>query len=315
MTWFSLKNLDFVCHNPEMFCGMVKETWEDQNSNYNMIGIPLDISSSYRQGSRHAPIFLRNIMRSENFECFSETGKDLTKYFRIKDWGNIGIIPTDIKMSLKHVSEGIEDFIGFEKPFLVLGGDHSSTIGIGDAFEKTNTPVHYIYIDAHMDLYDEVKESRLSHACTLRRLSERESFSGATLLGYRDFSPTQVSYANHNDIQSFTTASLQSQNDLFEFGTGLIRNLVDKHQYFHISVDLDVLDPSFAPGVGNPVACGISSRELISLLSGIFNGLSSKKYFSWDIVEYNPMFDYAEVTAFTVIKMLIESLSYQIPLI
>jgi len=280
-----------------------------------MIGVPLDISSSYRQGSRHAPDSLRNVMRSDNFECFSKTGKDLTKYFRIKDWGNIGVIPTDIKKSLERVSEGIENLIEFEKPFLVLGGDHSSTIGIGDALEQSNTSVHYIYIDAHMDLYDEVKESRFSHACTLRRLSEKESFSGATILGYRDFSPIQVDYAKQNDIQSYTTDFLQSQKDLFEFGTILTRKLAVKHQYFHISVDLDVLDPSFAPGVGNPVACGISSKELISLLSGIFSGLSSQKLFSWDIVEYNPIFDSAEITAFTVIKMLIESLNFQIPLI
>ena len=91
-----------MCHNPELFCGIIKEIWENESSNYNMIGVPLDISSSYRQGSRYAPDALRNIMRSENFECFSETGKDLTKYFRIKDWGNIGVIPTDIEKSLTH---------------------------------------------------------------------------------------------------------------------------------------------------------------------------------------------------------------------
>ncbi len=304
-----------MCHNPEMFCGIIKEKWTDEPCNYNMIGVPLDISSSYRQGSRHAPDFLRNILRSENFECFSETGKDLTQYFRIEDRGNIGIIPTNIEKSLKHVSEGIADLIEFEKPFIALGGDHSSTIGIGDAFEQTNTPVYYIYIDAHMDLYDEVKESRLSHACTLRRLSEKESFSGATLLGYRDFSQIQVAYAKHSDIQSFTSDDLQSQKDLFEFGTVLTQKLSKKHQYFHISIDLDVLDPRYAPGVGNPVACGISNKELISLLSGIFRGLSSQKKFSWDIVEYNPIYDSAEITAFTVMKMLIESLGYQIPLI
>ncbi len=280
-----------------------------------MIGVPLDISSSYRQGSRHAPDVLRNIMRSDNFECFSEAGKDLKEYFRIKDWGNIGVTPTNIEKNLKRVSKGVEDLIESEKPFLVLGGDHSSTIGISDALEQTNTPVHYIYIDAHMDLYDEVQESRLSHACTLRRLSETESFSGATLLGYRDFSSIQVAYAKQNNIQLFTTDSLQSQNDLFEFATVLTQKLANKHQYFHISIDLDVLDPSFAPGVGNPVACGISSKELISLLSGIFSGLSSQRSFSWDIVEYNPTFDSAEITAFVVMKMLIESLSFQIPLI
>ena len=251
-------------------------------------------------------------MRSENFECFSETGIELSTYFRIKDWGNIGVIPTDIQKSLSRVSEGVSDLIEFQKPFLVLGGDHSTTIGIGDAFEERNTPVHYIYIDAHMDLYDEVKESRLSHACTLRRLSERDTYSGATLLGFRDFSSNQKAYAKQNNIDSFSTTSLQAQKDLFEFGTSLSQKLANKHSHIHVSIDLDVLDPSFAPGVGNPVARGLSTKELIALITGIFNTFSSQSSFSWDIVEYNPLFDSAEITAFLVIKLLIESLGYQV---
>ena len=310
-----MKNLDFVRHNPDLFCGIIKDKWEDKPANYNLLGVPLDISSSYRQGSRHAPDFLRNIMRSENFECFSENGKELLEYFRIEDQGNVGVIPTDIQKSLKLVSNGIEDLIELQKPFLVFGGDHTTTIGIGDAFEQTNTYVHYIYIDAHMDLYDEVNESPLSHACTLRRLSEGESYTGATLLGYRDFSTSQVAYAEQNDIHSFTSTYLQAQKDLFEFGNVLIQKLANKKPHFHISIDLDVLDPSFAPGVGNPVSCGISSKELITLLSGIFNGLPSQSSFSWDIVEYNPLYDSAEITAFLIIKLLIESLGSQTSLI
>ncbi|PWI49170.1 hypothetical protein CEE45_03260 [Candidatus Heimdallarchaeota archaeon B3_Heim] len=307
-----MSNLDFVSHQPQSFCGLIKYDWKDEIPNYNLIGVPLDISSSYRPGARFGPNSLRRILQSENFECVSEKGIDLTRYFRLKDWGNIGIINTDIEKSLRRVSEGVTDLISFQKPFLIMGGDHSITIGVGKAFENKNIPVHIIYIDGHLDLYDEVNESRFSHACSLKRLSELQTFDGATILGYRDFLSEQVEYAKQKDMLLYSTSSLQYQANLFDFGTSLIQKLASKHQYFHISIDLDVLDPSFAPGVGNPVACGLTSRDLVTLLLGIFNALPPGKNFSWDIVEYNPLFDTADITAFFVIKLLIELLGEQI---
>ena len=306
-----MSNLDFVSHYPQLFCGLIKNEWKDKTPNYNMLGVPLDISSSYRPGSRFGPDSLRRVLRSENFECVSEKKIDLTKYFRLKDWGNIGVVNTDIEKSLNRVSEGVIDFISFKKPFLIVGGDHSVTIGVGKAFEHANIPMHTIYIDAHLDLYEEVNESPLSHACSLRRLSELETFDGATILGYRDFLVEQSDFAKQKGMALYSTSSLQDQSNLHEFGSSLIKKLATKHQHFHISVDLDVLDPRFAPGVGNPVSCGLSSRDLVMLITGIFNTLPPGKRFSWDIVEYNPLFDTADITAFFIIKLLIESLGAQ----
>ena len=309
-----MKNLDFITYKPEKFCGLIKDDWEDDKPNYHLLGVPLDISSTYRPGSRFGPDSIRKILQSENFECISERKVDLKGYYRIKDWGNVGVIETDLKRSLKFVSEGVCDLISFQTPFLVLGGDHSITIGVGKAFEKSELPFYLIYIDAHLDLYDEVKESRLSHACSLKRLSELETFKGATVLGYRDFLKDQIQYAKQNGISLYSTVSLQKQQDLFQFGHNLVQKLARKNNYIHISVDLDVLDPSFAPGVGNPVACGLFSRELTDLLAGIFVAIPQKQNYSWDIVEYNPIFDTAEITAFFIVKMMIEALGSKIPI-
>ena len=308
-----LKNLDFISHKPEKFCGLIKDDWEDDKANYHLLGVPLDISSTYRSGSRFGPDYLRKILQSENFECISEKGVNLRDYYRIKDWGNVGIINTNLERSLNFISEGFQDLIALQSPILVLGGDHSTTIGIGNAFEKSNLPLHVIYLDAHLDLYDEVKESRLSHACSLRRLSELEVFESATVLGYRDFLKDQMQYAKQNDIDVYSTISLQKHKDLFQFGYDLVQKLTNPNNHIHISIDLDVLDPSFAPGVGNPVACGLSSRELVDLLAGIFTSLSPEKLYSWDIVEYNPLFDNAEITAFLTVKMMIEALGSNVP--
>jgi agmatinase len=306
-----VKNLNFACHEPEMLCGILRHEWIDTQPNYHFLGIPIDISSSYRNGAKHGPEFFRQILRSENFECVTEAGILLKDYYRIKDWGNLGIISTNLQKSLQLITEGVLDLVLTEESFLIFGGDHSLTIGSGKAFEEADLPISLIYLDAHLDLYDEMMESDLSHACTLRRFSETSGFQGATVLGYRFFTQEQLSYAQNNDIKVISTNELLQQSDLYQFGLEITAPLVKENNRVYISVDLDVLDPSYAPGVGNPVAGGISTRQLIWLLTGIFQGLKTQ-VISWDIVEYNPLYDSAEITAFTIVKLLLESLGAQI---
>jgi agmatinase len=295
-----------------MFCGILKRDWLKNEANYHMLGVPLDITSTYRTGARLGPDYIRKILLSENFECVSENGLSLNKYYKIQDWGNVGIINTDLQKSLQFISEGIYDLVTTEQPFLILGGDHSATIGVGEAYEKANLPVYYIYIDAHLDLYDEVKESKYSHACTLRRLSEMKSFQGASVFGYRDFTRSQLEDSKKFDIEVFSTDTLLKESNLYQFAYNFSKHLSSHYSRIHVSVDLDVLDPGFAPAVGNPVAAGISTRNLIWLLTGFFNGNMNDQIISWDIVEFNPLYDYAEVTSFTILKIMIESLGAQI---
>ncbi|UCG90562.1 MAG: arginase family protein [Candidatus Heimdallarchaeota archaeon] len=306
-----MKNIDFVCYEPEMLCGILKREWMENKHNYHFLGVPIDISSSYRSGARHGPDNFRRILRSENFECITETGVSLKDYYKIKDWGNIGVISTNLRESLRLISDGVLDLILSKVPFLIFGGDHSLTIGIGHAYKEADLPVYLIYLDAHLDLYNEMMETNLSHACTLRRFSEISNFQGAIVLGYRDFTHEQLAYAKNNNIKVVSTNELIHQSDLFNFGIEIAQNLRNKNIRIHVSVDLDILDPSFAPGVGNPVAGGISTRELMRLLTGIFQGINTQ-IISWDIVEYNPLYDPVEITAFTAVKLLLESLGAQI---
>ena len=310
-----MKNLEYLCHKSESYCGLLKDDWGDDEPNYNFLGVPIDISSTYRPGARFGPDSLRMIMQSENYECTSEKLVNLLDYYRIKDWGNIGIINTDLDKSLRFVSEGISDLIATKNPFFVIGGDHSLLIGIGDAYNQIEIPMHIVYLDAHLDLYNEVKESQFSHACTLRRLSEYENFEGATILGYRDFNRNQIDFAQEQGLTLHSTPDLQSKGDLYEFGKDLSKSLAKGRSHVHVSIDLDVLDPSFSPGVGNPVSCGLSSRDVVNLVSGIFHFLPKDKFIGWDIVEYNPLFDYSDITAFLIIKILTEALGEQISLL
>lgn len=306
-----LRSIEFVTHEKDMLCGIVKTKWPQDEPNYHLLGVPLDISSSYRTGARDGPDYLRRVLKSENFECTTESGCNLNKYYRIQDWGNIGVINTDLQKSLQFVSEGFSDLLQFNQPILVVGGDHSLTIGIGQAFEELSTPFYSIYLDAHLDLYDEVMGATISHACTLRRLSELKNFQGATVLGFRDYNEKQLSYAKENKINTISINELII-HDQYQFGLELAKNLVKKYERIHVSLDLDVLDPAFAPGVGNPVAGGIVTRHLIWLLTGLFQVITRDQKVSWDIVEFNPHYDIAEITAFAVVKIILEVLGAQV---
>jgi agmatinase len=306
-----LGNIKFVTHEKDMLCGIIKKRWPLEEPNYHFLGVPLDISSSYRTGARDGPDYLRRVFKSENFECTTESGYNLKEFYRIQDWGNIGVINSDLQKSIQSISEGFSDLLQFHQPILVVGGDHSITIGIGQAFEETSTNFYPIYIDAHLDLYDEVMGTNFSHACTLRRLSELKNFQGATVLGFRDFNDNQISYAKKNNIDTISINELMVQ-DFYHFGLNLAKNLVKKYERIHVSLDLDVLDPAFAPGVGNPVAGGILTRQLIWLLTGLFQIITQDQKVSWDIVELNPQYDMAEITAFAVVKIILEGLGAQV---
>ena len=294
-----------------MLCGIFKREWLENKPNYHFLGVPLDISSSYRSGARYGPDTFRRILRSENFECVTETGVSLKDFYKIKDWGNVGIISTNLQKSLRLVSEGVLELVRRNQRFLIFGGDHSLTIGIGQAYEEADLPIYLIYLDAHLDLYNEMMETDLSHACTLRRFSEISGFQGATVLGYRFFREEQLAYAKNNNIKLISTNELIQQSDLFNFGIKIAQDIIKENNRIHVSVDLDILDPSYAPAVGNPVAGGISTKKLIWLLTGIFQGINTQ-VISWDIVEFNPLYDPAEITVFTIVKLLLECLGAQI---
>ncbi|WP_455143359.1 arginase family protein [Candidatus Hodarchaeum mangrovi] len=303
-----MKSLDFVIHDSEMLCGIISKDFSEEEANFNLIGTPLDITSTYRSGSRMGPNSFRNILYSDNFECVTESGVDLKKHYRIKDYGNIGIIPHNLSKSLQFISEGILDFLKLSLPFLVIGGDHSTSIGVAEALEENSHSFYLIYLDAHLDLYDNIMENPKSHACTLRRITEKTTFQGATVLGYRDFSLDQIKYAKKVGLEIFSTDNLMNVPNLYNFGFQKAKALISKYPHIYVSIDLDLLDPGVAPGVGNPVAGGISSRQLFWMIQGLFKGLGRSHLIGWDIVEYNPLYDHSEITAFIMTKLLIEGL-------
>jgi agmatinase len=162
---------------------------------------------------------------------------------------------------------------------IILGGEHLLTFGTYMSFPKETG---YIVFDAHYDLRDQYADMKLSHAAYLRRIVEKRGAENIIHVGARAYVKEELEFLKENNIQTITNKQIRDSE-----GPNLLKNATENFDSVYTSIDLDVLDPAFAPGVGNPEAVGITSREIYDMLIS----LQGKKIVAADIVELNPSFD------------------------
>ena len=249
---------------------------EDSEPVATLFGIPFDSTHSYKPGCRFGPDVIRDSFN--NIEIFlPEFGVDLEQV-NIKDLGNLQhtvVAQNMIDMVRKTTTELKES----SNQLIILGGEHSLTYGSYMSYPKDTG---YVVFDAHYDLRDEFADTKLSHAAYLRRIVEERGSENIIHVGARAFVKEELEFLTENNIKTISDSDIRSGN-----GPKLLEQMTDKFENLYVSIDLDVLDPAFAPGVGNPEAIGITSRELYDMVVALKN----KKIKAADIVELNPMFD------------------------
>ena len=249
---------------------------DDSEPLATLFGVPFDSTHSYKPGCRFGPDVIRDAFN--NIEIFMpEFGVDLEQA-NIKDLGNLQhtvIAQNMIDMVRKTTTELKES----SNQLIILGGEHSLTYGSYMSYPKDTG---YVVFDAHYDLRDEFADTKLSHAAYLRRIVEERGPENIIHVGARAFVKEELEFLTENNIKTISDSDIRSGN-----GPKLLEELTDKFENLYVSIDLDVLDPAFAPGVGNPEAIGITSRELYDMVIALKN----KKIKAADIVELNPMFD------------------------
>ena len=162
---------------------------------------------------------------------------------------------------------------------VILGGEHLLTFGSYMSFPKDTG---YVVFDAHYDLRDQYADMRLSHAAYLRRIVEKRGAENIVHVGARAYVKEELEFLKEYNIQTITNRQIRDGK-----GPDLLKKATDSFHSVYTSIDLDVLDPAFAPGVGNPEAVGITSRELYDMITS----LQKKTVVAADIVELNPTFD------------------------
>tara|TARA_B100002052_G_scaffold29594_1_gene22967 strand:- start:369 stop:1235 length:867 start_codon:yes stop_codon:yes gene_type:complete len=241
-----------------------------------LFGIPFDSTHSYKPGCRFGPDVIRDAFN--NIEIFMpEFGVDLEQV-NIQDLGNLEhtvVAQNMIDMVRKTTSE-LKDT---SNQLIILGGEHSLTYGSYMSYPKDTG---YVVFDAHYDLRDEYAGTKLSHAAYLRRIIEERGSENIIHVGARAYVKEELEFLTEHNVKTISDSEIRIGD-----GPKLLQKMTEKFENLYVSIDLDVLDPAFAPGVGNPEAIGITSRELYDMVVSLKNS----RIKAADIVELNPTFD------------------------
>jgi arginase len=277
-----------------------------------LLGIPFDAHSTYLRGAGEGPAKIREALRCDASNLWTELGVDLGAAGAYEDAGDLALadFPRPRKTGETQINEtpdtpeqepfaAIEAGVGAlleqgRRPVL-LGGDHSITFPIVKAFARCYPELTIFHFDAHPDLYDEFEGDRLSHACPFVRIMEAGLAKRLVQVGIRTMNRHQREQAERFGVEVVEMRSLPAYERLKVAGP------------VYISFDMDVLDPAFAPGVSHHEPGGMSVREAIAHLHAIEGEIVGA-----DVVEYNPVQDIAGVTATVAAKILKEVLGRMI---
>jgi len=245
-------------------------------------GVPFDSTHSYKPGTRFGPDAIRDAFN--NIEIFHPQFQIDLESVNIEDLGNLKHTVSATEM-LNMVKKVTTELLQRKKPIFILGGEHLITLASYDSYPKDTG---YLVFDAHYDLRNEYADMKLSHAAYLRRLVEKRGADNIIHVGARAFVKEELEFLTEHNIKTISDKDIREGN-----APKLLCDAVSVFDEWYTSFDLDVLDPGFAPGVGNPEAAGITSRELFDMI----HSLENTKVTGVDIVELNPKYDYGSTSS------------------
>lgn len=252
-----------------------------------LLGAPHDANSSFLRGAALAPTRIRETLHNGSGNMTTERGVDLNEGGWI-DAGDVVVPPQpgDAPAITAAVSALWEQGLRV----LVLGGDHSVTYPVVRA-TAAREPLTILHIDAHPDLYDELDGNRYSHACPFARIMEDGLAARLVQVGIRTLNAHQQAQAERFGVEMIDMAAWGRDE----------RPVIDGPVY--LSLDLDGLDPAFAPGVSHHEPGGLTTREVLDLIHTLPGPIMGA-----DIVEYNPVRDLSGMTAAVAVKFVKELL-------
>jgi arginase len=248
-----------------------------------LIGIAYDEKSSFMRGPAEAPAAIRRAYASESSNQCAEDGLSIPSV--LEDGGDLNDFTPDFVQRIEgFVAQKMAEF----PHLLILGGDHSVTFPVVQAVAKKHGQLNILHFDAHPDLYDEFEGDRFSHACPFARIMEAGLAHRLVQVGIRTANTHQREQAARYGVETVEAGNW----------TGHLPQLDGP---LYISVDMDVLDPAFAPGISHHEPGGSTTRELINAIQSIKSPVVAA-----DVVELNPRRDRDDVTAVCAAKIMRE---------
>ena len=244
---------------------------ELKENSFGIIGVPFDSTTSYHSGARLGPIVVREA--SFGFEKYNTVfNKDLTTTFY--DFGDVNVVPGNCEKTCNIIEETVRELTDLNIKPIIIGGEHSASIGAINVLAEKYEKLTVIHLDAHRDLAFEFIGEKYSHATVMRRAHE----AGVSLvqIGIRSSSKDEEDFVKSTyNIQTFKTRDVHKHMDAIEY------YLVNIDGPIYISIDMDVINPAIAPHVGNPTPGGL----FISELETILETLARKNIVGLDVVE------------------------------
>jgi len=252
-----------------------------------VLGVPFDSNSSYRRGPALAPMRIKEALFSESSNLCTENGYDLGT---IPGWHFLSdLVMPDGKNAFSQIENEIAGFLRKNLRVIALGGDHSITIPTIRAFAGQYPELNILHLDAHPDLYNELGGNRYSHASPFTRIMEENLAQRLVQVGIRTLTDHQFKQA-----QRFGVEIIQMDN------LGIVKEITFDGPVY-ISLDMDCLDPAFAPGVSHHEPGGMNTRDVLEIIKNV-NGM----IVGADIVEFNPERDINGMTGMVAGKLLKE---------
>lgn len=278
-----------------------------------IMGVPFEATStSPRAGARSAPGVIRRAF--DYFSLQTELGIDIFQR-KIADIGDIEVYPSLINDTLTSIGDSLDLILSLrpnDPPIpIILGGDHFITYPIIRRFSQAmKEKFALIIFDAHVDLYDKwLYKEQYAHCTVFHRILELPSIESSDLvfIGTRDVDYEEAEFLNQHKIEPIMSHYI-TQESLRSLILERIKCFQERNiESVYVSLDVDVLDPSVAPGTGYPIPGGLTYRQLWDSLQLITEHL---KVIGFDIVEVCPPYDSSEITSITAARLLMEFIGF-----
>ena len=266
-----------------------------EESRYMVLGAPMDLTGTYRRGSRFAPTAIRRA--SLYMESYSLRSDLDAREVPICDVGDLRG-GDDVEEWVSRIGAVIREGSKSGRVPIMLGGEHTVTLGAARAVGEAAI----VDFDAHLDLRDEFLGRRTSHTTFLHRLVEEREGRRVIILGARALSEEEMGYAQEKGIRYFTAREMRARGARGTLETVL--ESVPEGTPIYITVDMDVLDPSEAPAVCNPAPEGVGVTELLDILHGL---CTRRRVLGLDLCEVTPYYD-SGLTSIQAAKVVLEAI-------
>lgn len=271
-----------------------------------ILGVPFDGGTSFRPGARFGPAAIREASRLLRPGYHVELDVEPVNVLQVVDAGDVACTPYDIQRAVREIEEQAFPLLAKDKKLISIGGDHTIALPMLRAVNRVHGPIALLHFDAHLDTWDTYFDQPVTHGTMFRRAFEEGLLveDRSMHVGIRGPVYDRDDFLRDHEFGF----QIIRCSDLDDIGVPTaIERVMDRigNTPVYLSVDIDVLDPSYAPGTGTPEMGGLHSRELLALLRGL-DGLN---IVAADVVEVAPAYDHADITSLAAATVVFDMLA------